>query len=456
MSRPPSRASSRANGLPSSPSPRRSNSATRLETPQMPVLSRHRTVASEHLPPGIPPVPSLAVPEHLLRHSRSANSLPSRPVLSRARSIDRSRTPRAQEPPPPLPIPRVGLAAVTAPPSSYAFVEAEPHGARGGRTPTVSPRPSVSPRSSSGSSSAFSSFSQDRSSGYATSATSLTDGPSYVEKSEPYEETEETSPEPVEPGHGTSLWERVTDAGNVLTVNVSKALYGVTDGGQETPVGQESRLTQAMKTYHINKARTPSDLPEWLFDERDRGVIGGLQIANPDTVEETTRGRAETRPAVEARGLPRGPGLHRLPTMSRSASRTNTRPPEAGPSTSIPRRPTHAGKDSIARLQELRAAKRNAKVRFDDGVEDADTPRIPPPRHMSPPPDPYPTAEPVSVGSASPPPGVSRDPAPWISDPPRKAPTPPVSTSASTAASTPARKGFMRFGLPSAVRLRGL
>ncbi|KAF9053633.1 hypothetical protein BDZ89DRAFT_1056216, partial [Hymenopellis radicata] len=40
--------------------------------------------------------------------------------------------------------------------------------------------------------------------------------------------------------------------------------------GEETPPGQESRLTRAMKAYHLEKARDRSDLPAWLFDERER------------------------------------------------------------------------------------------------------------------------------------------------------------------------------------------
>ena len=31
-------------------------------------------------------------------------------------------------------------------------------------------------------------------------------------------------------------------------------------------------MTRAMKAYHIAKAQSPADLPEWLFDERERGV----------------------------------------------------------------------------------------------------------------------------------------------------------------------------------------
>lgn len=37
-----------------------------------------------------------------------------------------------------------------------------------------------------------------------------------------------------------------------------------------------------MKVYHIAKARKPSDLPEWLFDERERQVVG--EQAQPDDV----------------------------------------------------------------------------------------------------------------------------------------------------------------------------
>src|ERR1700749_1564032 len=38
----------------------------------------------------------------------------------------------------------------------------------------------------------------------------------------------------------------------------------------ETPPGGESQLTRAMKAYHLEKARDPSDLPEWLFGEHER------------------------------------------------------------------------------------------------------------------------------------------------------------------------------------------
>ncbi|KZT26238.1 hypothetical protein NEOLEDRAFT_1177659 [Neolentinus lepideus HHB14362 ss-1] len=73
-------------------------------------------------------------------------------------------------------------------------------------------------------------------------------------------------------GFGSSLWSRVAGAAGSLTVNVSKAWAAniTTFNGEETPPGQESRLTRAMKAYHLEKARDPSDLPGWLFSEQER------------------------------------------------------------------------------------------------------------------------------------------------------------------------------------------
>ncbi|KAG2150625.1 uncharacterized protein EDB93DRAFT_325841 [Suillus bovinus] len=90
--------------------------------------------------------------------------------------------------------------------------------------------------------------------------------------------------------NGHNIWNRVAAAASVLTVNVNKAWYsriGASDeegGGTsiitfpclpkfsivETAPGRDSHLTRVMKVYHLAKARHPSDLPDWLFDERER------------------------------------------------------------------------------------------------------------------------------------------------------------------------------------------
>ncbi|KAG1772637.1 hypothetical protein EDD22DRAFT_859479 [Suillus occidentalis] len=72
--------------------------------------------------------------------------------------------------------------------------------------------------------------------------------------------------------NGDSIWNRVAAAASVLTVNVNKAWYTRIGASEEekTAFGRDSHLIRVMKTYHLAKARHPSDLPDWLFDERER------------------------------------------------------------------------------------------------------------------------------------------------------------------------------------------
>lgn len=75
-------------------------------------------------------------------------------------------------------------------------------------------------------------------------------------------------------GDGSTLWSTVVGAAGSLSVNVSKAWATNVPllAGEETPEGAESRLTRAMKAYHREKAKTPADLPAFLFDEHERRV----------------------------------------------------------------------------------------------------------------------------------------------------------------------------------------
>lgn len=72
--------------------------------------------------------------------------------------------------------------------------------------------------------------------------------------------------------NGDSIWNRVAAAASVLTVNVNKAWYSRIGASEEeeTAPGRDSHLIRVMKAYHLAKARHPSDLPDWLFDERER------------------------------------------------------------------------------------------------------------------------------------------------------------------------------------------
>ncbi|KAJ7156016.1 hypothetical protein C8R43DRAFT_1065664 [Mycena crocata] len=114
------------------------------------------------------------------------------------------------------------------------------------------------------------------SAGYASSRTSLEDDePDNKRSMRSRPSRRGDSPPPQEhdtPGDGYTLWSKVASAAGSLTVNVGKAWATniTTFAGEETPVGQESRLTRAMKAYHLEKARDPTDLPAWLFDASER------------------------------------------------------------------------------------------------------------------------------------------------------------------------------------------
>jgi hypothetical protein len=114
-------------------------------------------------------------------------------------------------------------------------------------------------------------------------------------------ETDDGNELPNQPGYGLSLWSRVATAASTLTISVSKAwtsniamysgeraffplerriitysnLSNLTIWRADTPPGEESRLTRALKAYHIEKARDPTDLPPWLFEEHERRPLGG-------------------------------------------------------------------------------------------------------------------------------------------------------------------------------------
>ncbi|EGN93222.1 hypothetical protein SERLA73DRAFT_64416 [Serpula lacrymans var. lacrymans S7.3] len=100
-------------------------------------------------------------------------------------------------------------------------------------------------------------------------------------------------------GDEYSIWNRITTAAaSVLTVNVNKAWTSKisTFSGEETPPGQESRLSRAMKAYHLEKARDPSDLPEWLFTEDERRLTSSSRFVGTQAPENTAIDRPASSP----------------------------------------------------------------------------------------------------------------------------------------------------------------
>jgi hypothetical protein len=176
-----------------------------------------------------------------------------------------------------------------------------------------------------------------------------------------------------QPETGYSIWNAVASAASTLTISVSKAWATTvtTEAGEgalasplvdrtkpirhqtETPPGQESHLLRAMKAYHLEKARDPSDLPEWLFTSATRHHDAGHHDEGDVAVETSaphpsSRGlrdiyaAAVTEPVATSTGAGRRGGRNGL-----------------DPYADEPPMPSKA----TDRLKALRDAKRNALVR---------------------------------------------------------------------------------------------
>ncbi|KAF8894578.1 hypothetical protein BD779DRAFT_1501881 [Infundibulicybe gibba] len=98
---------------------------------------------------------------------------------------------------------------------------------------------------------------------------------------------------------GLDIWSRVATVASTLTISVSQAWATniSIDAGEETPPGADSRLTRAMKAYHLDRARHPTDLPSWLFEEHERRPSLVNKTPDPgredrrDTIGEGTGGQ---------------------------------------------------------------------------------------------------------------------------------------------------------------------
>ncbi|KDQ60865.1 hypothetical protein JAAARDRAFT_564962 [Jaapia argillacea MUCL 33604] len=157
---------------------------------------------------------------------------------------------------------------------------------------------------------------------------------------------------------GSSLWDRVALATGSLTVNISKTLaaHVSTDSGEETPPGQESRLIQAMKAYHLGKARGPSGLPEWLFNSYERGYTSRRLFSTTANEESYNRSYTPTLELGSGR-VPRQEGFAstNLNLGSTPERRERSQPSVAGDRRDGQNKPSRA----VDRLKSLRDAKRS-------------------------------------------------------------------------------------------------
>jgi len=163
-------------------------------------------------------------------------------------------------------------------------------------------------------------------------------------------------------GAGSTLWGRLASAAGTLGIDVNKAwATNITAAsGEETPPGQESRLTRAMKSYHLAKARDPSDLPEWLFEAHERRPIGRPRASGRQ--DDSYNDAQESAPAPRSRGLR---DIYDSAAASPSSnSRTTSRADRSAPSR-FADEPATASK-ATNRLKAIRDAKRQNNGRAED------------------------------------------------------------------------------------------
>ncbi|KAI0306366.1 hypothetical protein B0F90DRAFT_1814278 [Multifurca ochricompacta] len=228
-------------------------------------------------------------------------------------------------------------------------------------------------------------------SGYASSRTSTEDEPEERKEIEPerggwlrqrtavvpkseQDNLGEDEEVPVQQGYGLSLWSHVATVANTLTVTVSKAwasnvtAYSGERASQffvpviaddisyiETPPGEESRLTRAMKAYHLEKSRDPNDLPVWLFEEHERRAVGWSSARRHDDSDEN--GGPNVPAPLRGRGLrdiyDAAAAAAATPTPLRQETRESSRTQQDDMSASL-------SSKASDRLRALRDAKRNA------------------------------------------------------------------------------------------------
>lgn len=129
----------------------------------------------------------------------------------------------------------------------------------------------------------------------------------------------------------------------------------------ETPPGQDSRLTRAMKAYHLAKARELSDLPSWLFEEHER-------MPKRDNVEGPSTRTTHTE---SSRSVTRSNGLRDI-YDSASVPVASTRP--SAPSLRY-NQPDVQPSKATDRLKAMRDAKRTALQSQTSNTHQVDTVR---------------------------------------------------------------------------------
>ncbi|KAJ3863705.1 hypothetical protein EV359DRAFT_82143 [Lentinula novae-zelandiae] len=175
-------------------------------------------------------------------------------------------------------------------------------------------------------------------------------------------------------GDGYTVWNRVATAASTLTISVSKAWAANVSvlSGEETPPGQESRLTRAMKAYHIEKARDSSELPAFLFAEHER-----QPRKRPPRVEEQQVAPHNVR---SGRGREEGSGVRnrKVPESASTLDRSINRSTALNNNMELSKQ-SQTGTDRLKALREARRTQTTTASDFHVTTEQA-APQLPRPR----------------------------------------------------------------------------
>ncbi|KAI0093622.1 hypothetical protein BDY19DRAFT_263307 [Irpex rosettiformis] len=218
-------------------------------------------------------------------------------------------------------------------------------------------------------------------SGYSTPATEIEEGYEREDKFEEGEEEEEEEEKSVPRGFGYSLWSKIQTAATNLSVNVGKSWETNVSlsSGEVTPPGQESRITRALKAYHIAKASRPSDLPAWLFDEKERGLTSRLAASGRQSPDDPRNITGDTYDARDEPAPPPKPMV--APVANRRPEYKKVYADEED------RQSMSRATQRLKQLRDAKALPRKQTIREDSGVQ-----------HMSP----LAPAEPVNAREMGP------------------------------------------------------
>ncbi|PPQ78074.1 hypothetical protein CVT25_015608 [Psilocybe cyanescens] len=157
---------------------------------------------------------------------------------------------------------------------------------------------------------------------------------------------------------GGFTWSRVTEAATMITQEVSKAwAAGLTlQGNEDNDEAGESHLTRVMRAYHLSKARTPSELPAWLFSEKERGQGSLLRFDRLDSHDDDS----QVREPAQRRNQPAyGNSTTPLVMQSqRNKNIQNTKPFSLNAPAKV------SGSDRLKQMRELRRNAASSTVQY--------------------------------------------------------------------------------------------